>query len=180
MTAASTVVGCGPMISAVEGSLTQSPRNWVLVFDRVAVSPLWSRLACGEFKHVRAYSYVPFLHVWIFFDPHVGGIDITVAADGAPARAMVQSWIGPNRSDLMLMPVRSGGGRFPLLGWCVPSIKRLIGLHCGALRPDALWRHCLRNGGKPFKALHGRIEQQRTCADPAAAGGAAGLHAAAG
>lgn len=157
------------MIRAVEGPLVVQPEIWTLVFNREAATWWASWLAMGRYKHVRAYAYVPFLHVWVFFDPHIGGTDIVIAADGEPANRMIGSWIV--NADLVRMRRQDPDESvlsfrwpgvwceerpryaFPLLGFCVPAIKRLIGLRYVALRPDALYRLCMRNGGEPFGAV---------------------------
>jgi hypothetical protein len=123
------------------------------VFDRAASSWWASLIACGRHKHVRAYAYVPFLHVWVFFDPAFSGTRITLAA-AAEAERMIASWIV--NADLVAVTVSRETMGPPLFGFCVPAIKRLIGLRCVAVRPSALYRHCLNNGGKPFEAAHGR------------------------
>lgn len=140
---------------ATIGPLISKPQSWMLVFDRVAPTPFLDFVAFGRYKHVRAFGYVPFLHVWIFFDPHWTANDLFVAADGSPATDLMQNWI--INSDVMrfrrLECNRPGP---PLAGWCVPAIKRLIGLRSSALRPDSLWRDCLENGGEPIEADHGQ------------------------
>ncbi len=142
------------MIRAVAGPLIVQPDTWTLVFNREAATWWASWLALGRYKHVRAYAYVPFLHVWVFYDVNLAGTDIVIAADGEPASKMIESWI--ENADLLQMK-RQGGARMralpPLGAWCVPAVKRLLGLQCVALRPDALYRHCLRNGGIPFHGL---------------------------
>lgn len=146
------------MIQVLPGPLVVEPTSWMLVFDREASSRWLSLIAFGRYKHVRAFAYVPFLHVWVFFDPHIGGTDIVVAADGEPAQALMQRWLV--NADVLRMPRRPGWNRPALFGFCVPVIKRLIGLRSGALRPSALYRHCLRNGGEPFEAADGRTDLQ--------------------
>lgn len=150
------------MITAIHGPLIVQPEIWTLVFNRTAARRWASWLALGRYKHVRAYAYVPFLHVWVFFDPHLSGTDIIVAADGEPAHALIGAWIAD--ADLIRMQARKGRGLLPTFGFCTSTIKRLIGLRCVALRPDAFYRDCLRSGGVPFEAAHGNPEIQRACA----------------
>lgn len=145
------------MIQIDRGPLISHPTKWVLVFDEKAATHWVMRLVPGRYKHVRAYGYVPFLHVWLFVDANFSGIEIMVAADGEPANALAASWAAG--CDLVVMPRRSHERRSLSLaasGWCVPVIKRLIGLNSGALRPDALFADCLQNGGQ----FHG--QQQHT------------------
>lgn len=142
------------MITAITGPLIVEPVMWNLVFARQARSWQQNLLVIGKYKHVRAYAYVPFLHVWVFFDPHLRGTSIVLAAAGEPAQRMIAAWI--ENGDVVRMPRQCNRMSWPFLGFCVPAIKRLMGLRCGALRPDALYRHCLRHGGAPFEEAHGR------------------------
>lgn len=146
------------MIEAIPGPLVSQPVVWNLVFERKSLS-WWSHLAMGRYKHVRAYGYVPFLHVWQFVDVGLRGFDVFIAADGAPANAVIEAWI--EDADILVMtPRRDGVRRLPLFGFCVPAIKRLLGLRCVVARPDAFYRYCLRNGAQPFEANDGRAEIQ--------------------
>lgn len=144
------------VIRAVEGPLISQPVVWNLVFERKTIS-WWSHLAMGRYKHVRAYGYVPFLHVWQFVDIGLRGFDVFIAADGPPANAVIAHWIA-DADVLTIAPRRDGRRCLPLLGFCVPAMKRLIGLRCGALRPDAFFAECLRNGAQPFEAIDGSAE----------------------
>lgn len=144
------------MITAVPGPLIVQPEYWTLVFNRKSATRWAGWLALGRYKHVRAYAYVPFLHVWVFYDVRLGGTDIIVAADGEPANALISSWI--QDADLVRMRRRPPSRRVPVLGFCVPAIKRLLGIPCGALRVDALRAWCLANGGEPFEGANGRAE----------------------
>lgn len=148
------------MIRAIEGPLIVQPRSWTLVFNREASSRWFGALVPGRYKHVRAYAYVPFLHVWVFYDPDFRGTDIIVAADGEPAKRLIASWTV--KADLMMMRVTDARAR-PRIGfWCVPMIKSLIGLRSSALRPDGLWADCLANGGEPFESPDGCTGIQAT------------------
>jgi hypothetical protein len=144
------------VIRVVEGPLISQPLIWNLVFERKSLS-WWSHLALGRYKHVRAYGYVPFLHVWQFVDIGLRGFDVFVAADGAPANAVIRTWI-EHADVLRIAPRRDGVRRLPVLGWCVPAMRRLTGVPGGALRPDAFFAECLRNGATPFEAIDGRPE----------------------
>lgn len=167
------------MITAIHGPLIYQPEQWVLVFDRKPANRWIGWLVWGEYKHVRAYGYVPFLHVWIFQTANLAGIEVWVAADGEPARAMIGQWTAGD-TERMLMPRRPHANRSPFLalsGWCVPHVKRLIGLRSSALRPSSLFADCLRNGGR----LYGnqRASPTGTCGGPNVRGAAATAVAAA-
>lgn len=164
------------MIQAIEGPLIAHPLQWVIVFDPKAGNRWVQWLTPGRYKHVRAFGYVPFLHVWLFYDANLAGIEIVVAADGPSSRDMIAAWTAG--CYCLMMPRVPHVGRSlttAASGWCVPAVKRLIGLRCGALRPDALLADCLRNGGKPLN------EHQRPSTsggrDSGAAGTAPTLHA---
>lgn len=156
------------MIRIVEGPLIHLPPEWTLVFDRQTVGLIKTFIAFGKYKHVRAFAYIPFLHVWIFVDPHFYGTDIIVTAKGRPAHQLLRSWIARGKSDLVKMPVNQDHHRRPaIFGWCVPTIKRLVRLPSCALRPDALFRDCIRHGGQLLS--EGKNEAQfsppKTCKD---------------
>lgn len=142
------------MIDVITGPLVVQPQVWTLVFSRVAFTRWAGWLAFGRYKHVRAYAYVPFLHVWIFYDVHLRGTDLFLAADGAPAQDVIRVWT----RDADLISMRSVSRetiKTPFLGFCVPAMKSLLGIRSSALRPDTLYRHCLANGGVPFETANG-------------------------
>lgn len=139
------------MISLIHGPLIYKPEQWIVVFDPVAQNRVCRWLSPGRFKHVRAYGYVPFLHVWLFVDANLAGLELYVAAGGEPARAMAAEWT--RGCTCVLMPRRPHANRSLVTaasGWCVPTVKRLIGLRSSALRCDALLADCLRNGGHMY------------------------------
>ncbi|MCC7047195.1 MAG: hypothetical protein IT562_10820 [Alphaproteobacteria bacterium] len=131
------------------------PQYWTLVFNRTTTHR-WARmLACGRYKHVSAYAFLPAFRQWLFFDVHPHRTQIIVASDGRAALAL----IAERSQDADLMRIRVQNGRSVLGGrvgfYCVPAVKHLIGLRSGALRPDALWRDCLKAGGEPAQDFHG-------------------------
>jgi len=131
------------MIAAVTGPLIVEPRVWTLVFDRKASSWWTNLVAMGPHKHVRAYAYVPFLHVWVFFDPAFSGTSIVLASN-SQAELLISSWLVDADTITMMVSRETIGP--PLFGSCVSQIKRLIGIRSGALRPSGLYRHCLGHG----------------------------------
>lgn len=119
--------------------------DWTLVFHRSAAARWVERLACGRYKHVSAFAWVRELRVWVIYDVKLSGSPILLLPDSQAALdRLAEHTCG---ADLMRMPRRAGGG-FAFGFFCVPAIKHLVGLRGGALRPDALWRDCLRQGGK--------------------------------
>lgn len=141
------------MGEAIYGPKAFQPTVWTLCFERSAIS--WaSHLALGRYKHVRAFGYVPFLHVWVFYDVGFRGASVVVAADGPDADSIIEFW--SRTADLLsVLPAHPFVPRLPVFGWCVPSIRRLIGFRGGALRPDAFYRQCLAQGATPIELDHG-------------------------
>lgn len=140
------------MITALSGPLVVEPEWWTVVFHREAATRWASWLAWGKYKHVSAYAYVPFLHVWVFYDVQLAGVRIVLAADGPPAHEAIQRVIaGADLVKIRRRPLPNSPFLPPLAGWCVPSIRRLLGVSGCALRPDGFYRDCLANGGVPFE-----------------------------
>lgn len=138
---------------------------WTLVFDREAARPWMNRLIPGRHKHVRAYAYVPFLKVWIFYEPTFWGTDVILARDGPAALALIGTWMG--NADAMRMVRNPERMRLFDRGlFCVGAVKRLIRLRGGALLPSTLWRHCLAAGGVPFENPDERAEIPSPAARP--------------
>lgn len=138
--------------------------TWFLCFDRSSPT-WWVRLIPGRYKHVRAFGFVPLMGVWVFFDVTLAGQWFVLARDGTDEfEAMVERWW--RGADVMKIKRQRGPigvARFGL--WCVPAIAGLIGVR-GALRPDGLWRECIRQGGEP---LQGTDAETGTADRPATA-----------
>jgi hypothetical protein len=134
------------MINLVPLHAAGKPRRWILCFKKSSQSRLVRVLACGQYKHVRAFGYVEECDAYIFIDVRFGKTDVWTAR-GNGAGALMAYYA--EDCDLIGMPVlENSASSFRLGFYCVPAVKHLIGLRGGALRPDALWRHCLRNGGE--------------------------------
>lgn len=143
------------------GALFCEPLHWSLCFSRRTDSAWVNRLVWGEFKHVRAFGYVPLEGVWVFVDVTLRGTFIKAARDGTQmADALISRWI----EDCAVVRIAARPARVSLPAWfCTAAMKQLVRIDSGALRPDALWRDCLRQGGKVLD------ENQR--ARPAASAG---------
>lgn len=123
-----------------------TPRQWIVLFDREVTTWWVNMLPLGKYKHVRAFGYVPEAKAWIFYDVALDRTVIKIACD-QDAKRLMADWLA--KADAISMPARAHGFPAPRLGfWCVPAIKHLIGLRSGALRPQTLWRDCLRQGGE--------------------------------
>jgi hypothetical protein len=142
----------------ISTDLACEPVLWHVVFNRKTES-WWARFVPGRFKHVRAYAYVPGLHVWIFYDVGVEGAAIQVAAPGAPANAIIASWIA-DAEIVTVMRRPPHKGRIPFGQWCAPAVGHLLRLRPrfpgATLLPDTLHAECLANGGTPFEMPHAR------------------------
>ena len=121
------------------------PYAWIVIFNPVSDSRLIRTICFGRFKHVAAVAYVPDIRVWVTYDVGFFGTRITMVPKGQEHQ--FNNWI--EGCTLVVMMKKNFMRKSPpVFGWCVPAIKRLIGVKSSALRPDALYRHYLRDGGK--------------------------------
>lgn len=122
------------------------PRRWTVVFHRKAANRFFSLIAMGHFKHVSAFAWAPEMRVWIIYDVGFDRSRIAVLPDTEASKLLLQRIIAGN--CIVTMEARGGNGtpfRFGL--FCTTAIKHLLGLGGSALRPDALFRLCVREGG---------------------------------
>lgn len=119
------------------------PTHWQLCFSRKSVTAAW--LPIGTYKHVRAFGCVAEISTWIFFDPAFSRTTIRVAR-GDAARTLIGEFA--HQADVLRIKARDRAGAPPIFGWCAPAVAHLLGLPSGALRPDTLFRDCLRQGGE--------------------------------
>ena len=121
------------------------PVQWIVIFHPTTESRFVRFICIGRFKHVSALAYLHQLKCWITYDVGFFGTRVTAVPD--TQAHLLAPWV--DGCTLVAMRKNPEGHRFPpILGWCVPSIRRLIGLRSSALRPDTLYRHCLRDGGQ--------------------------------
>lgn len=136
-------------MTPTDAPMVGEPERWILIFSRKPLAWWASALACGRYKHVRAVGYVAGLKTWIFYDVQFGRTQIALARDGEAFERLFEIWTDRGAADLVCVPQqgkRKYGPPSPFL--CTTAIAHLIGLPRGALRPDALWRHCLAHGGE--------------------------------
>jgi hypothetical protein len=126
------------------------PTQWFVCFSRHAATWWLDLLPVGKFKHVRAFGLVPAINTWIFFDPALDRTAIRVARGDAASR-MIGEWM-IDSEVVRVQTISRETLRPRLTGWCVPQVKAVLGLSCGALRPDALLQDCLRLGGRVITA----------------------------
>lgn len=134
------------MIRLVSAGAAGQPERWILAFRRTTDSRLINWLACGRYKHVSAFGYIREVDHWVFMDWRTVALDIIVARGTGATRLMNYY---TRDADMLGMPARSreiGGPQFGL--WCVPAVKQLVGIRGSALRPDALFRDCIRQGAE--------------------------------
>lgn len=118
------------------------PGKWYVVFHRRATTWWVNWLALGRYKHVSAFGYAEVAGVWVILDYHLRRTKLVVVPD------RLYDVVLPGHildSDVIAMEPRSEA--WPAIGCCASSVAHLIGLRGCALRPDALFRHCLANGG---------------------------------
>lgn len=121
--------------------------EWFVVFHRESVRPWVRYLAFGRYKHVSVFGRVPWSGDWLFFDFMTSRSRIlTVPDEKSDAFLAHYSKLG----KVVRMPSPDPDDHRVKLKpgmWCVTSVSHLLGLRTCALRPDALLRHCLANGG---------------------------------
>lgn len=126
------------------------PVEWFVVFHRKAASRLFSLLAFGEFKHVSAFGYCPGFKVWLIYDVQWSGTRLKLLANTEAGKRAIGAWV-EDCDILKIAHQRQTPGFSSRLGfYCVTAAKHLIGLRCVAVRPDALYRQIIRNGGTPI------------------------------
>jgi hypothetical protein len=141
-------------------------RRWTVVFHRKADSWFFAAIALGRFKHVSAFAWLPELGIWQFYDVGFRRTRITCQADGVAAHATIAAimegncavTIAPRDDNLPLMRL----GMF-----CTTAVAHLVGLRCGALRPDALYRHLIAKGGVVRDDETSRSAPRRGRSEPA-------------
>lgn len=120
------------------------PVNWIVVFCPTTTSRLVRYLVPGKFKHVLAIAYLQGVKAWLTFDVGLDRAKVMVIPDGPQVAAVLAPWL--EACTLVRMTAKPRG-TLPVFGWCVPAISHLLGMSGVTLRPDTLYRHCLRDGG---------------------------------
>jgi hypothetical protein len=121
-------------------------RRWTVVFHREASNLFFSLIALGHFKHVSALAWIPELDQWWIYDVGFRRTRLKVLVDGPNAQATIAAIIKDNAT--VTIDVRDDQLPWMRLGlFCTSAVSHLLGLRTGALRPDALYRHLVRNGG---------------------------------
>lgn len=150
-------------MDAVDIPSAIEPEEWFVVFHRKAAGRLLSLITIGEFKHVSAFGYCAGFKAWLIYDVKWAGTTLSLVANNDQGRQVIMAWT----DDCAVVKIARSGvrmGAAARLGFtCVTAVKHLIGLRCVAARPDALYRHILRNGGV---RIDGRRQPGTDTADP--------------
>jgi hypothetical protein len=121
-------------------------RRWTVVFHRESDHLFFRLIALGHFKHVSALAWIPELGQWWVYDVGFRRTRLKVLVDGPNAQAIIAAIIKDNAT--VTIDVRDDQLPWMRIGlFCTSAVSHLLGLRTGALRPDALYRHLVRNGG---------------------------------
>lgn len=122
------------------------PSCWYIVFHETTSSAIVSFFSFGRFKHVSAFGYYAGFKGWLVVDPHFRRLRLSMIPH-EKHHLLVEYTKGCTlvKVDAPGVGKLTFAARFGI--YCVPAIKYLLGLSCVAARPDALYRHILRNGG---------------------------------
>lgn len=122
-----------------------TPQRWMLLFHRRAKTEWINRWLPGRWKHVSALGYFAETQCWVWYTFNLRQTWIVAwpsTRDDLLVRVLGQA-------DVLSIAPNRDAARPVLAAWtCVGAMKHLIGLRCGALRPDTLWRDCLAAGAK--------------------------------
>lgn len=123
------------------------PDTWFVVFHPTAAAAWMNRLPIGRFKHVSAFAYVHGIKAWLICDVQLHAFRLIALRDNQDALdALATITAG---CTVLHLKRKDGAKPFFRIGfWCVPALKHLLGLRSSALRPDGLYRDCLRAGAK--------------------------------
>jgi hypothetical protein len=120
--------------------------RWTVVFHRQAENRFFSMIALGHFKHVSALAWIPELSQWWVYDVGFRRTRLKVLVDGPSAQSIIAAIVTGNAT--VTIEVRDDNLPWMRLGlFCTTAVSHLIGVRCGALRPDALFRHLVAQGG---------------------------------
>lgn len=127
-------------------TISVTPTEWFIAFRPASTSRLARFLAWGFYKHVSCFGYVQGANAWLFFDPGLFDIAVTLVPDGDVAEIAIRNTI--ERATVVkltapLVPLQRAW--WPVLV-CTVMIARLVGARSCALRPDRLLRDLLAEG----------------------------------
>lgn len=122
--------------------------EWFVAFHSHC-SIWWVDALPGRFKHVSAFGLCREAATWVVYDPGAAQTLLTLVPDSAAGRAALADHT--HSAAVLKVPARvidPRAVRFRLGFCCTTAVRHALGLPGGALRPDGLWRDCLRNGAE--------------------------------
>lgn len=122
------------------------PAVWYLFFATRSATWFANWFALGRHKHVCALGFVAEVEVWVLYDVQMGRTQIAHANKDGFAELCALAETG--EPDVIAIKPLGHRRFFPPAFFCTTAIKHLIGLNSSALRPTAVFRECLRNGGR--------------------------------
>ena len=139
---------------------TVEPNDWLVVFHRKTKIRWLKWLAMGEFVHVSALAYCAGFKAWLVYDTQLNGTRLFLIPHGDAVKSFFVEHA--DGAEIVRFRRQYGGMGFTSrLGfYCVPAIKHLLAVRCGAWRPDALYRELIRLGGT-------RVNERKHSANPA-------------
>lgn len=148
-------------------------QEWFISFKRSTPIRIAQWLTIGqEFKHVSCFGFIPATGCWLFHDWCSTDTGLWVVPDQDADRMLSRA-----QDDAVIVrfvpPLFITRDRFKIGMWCVPSVAHLTGVNSCALRPDALFRDVLAQGGEIIigkRRADASEGQTRSRASPATAG----------
>lgn len=122
------------------------PERWYLIFETRAPARWLRWIAMGRFKHVSALGWLPEQRLWVHYDVRLGRTRVAVLPDCQAAADRVHE-LREHAVTVVFTPVADRRRWLRLGFWCVPAMAHLVGVKGTPLRPDALFRLCLEQGG---------------------------------
>lgn len=131
------------------------PEVWYVAFWPESTRWWANWLSFGRFRHVSAFGWVSQAQCWLFFEVMSNRTEIRAVPAAFERHALAPIL---DHCTVLKMPALDRGDLRVKLKpgfWCVPAVAHLIGLRSCALRPDALFRHCLAHGGEVMRGAVG-------------------------
>lgn len=121
--------------------------EWFLAFRTDTGDPIARFLTRGQrFRHVSCFGFVHPAGCWTFYDWNLASTMLSVVPEALADEALAYAIDGA--TIVRFVPPAVIWRSNPKLGfWCVTSVAHLTGVRSSALRPDALFRDCVAQGG---------------------------------
>ncbi len=122
--------------------------DWRLAFFPIG-KYRWARFVPGRFKHVAAYGYSRPCRTWVLYDVTLAGTRVFVLPDGGDSLETIAAWLaGASVLSMTALQHDSTTATGRLGFWCVPAMKHLTGVRCGAMTPTGLYRYLIERGAE--------------------------------